>query len=356
MDLDIGDFDIIRPLGEGSFSEVYLAQRFSFRFQEAFPGLAPPDRHAATDDADDDRPPELFALKVVDKHLAVKHDVVDQIFLERRLHEALNDETCIARLSFTFKDDANLYFGLEPCVNGELYDAIEVGLERSEVAFYAAEIVVMLETLRRHEVVHRDLKPENIMVGTNGHLKLIDFGSALWFADTDEEAKQKIEKKKSMLVGTAEYVAPEVLEHKDGAVVGYGVDMWAFGVIVYHMLVGETPFRGASEYLTFQNVLKNEPDLARAGIDGDQEARDFVQGLLRSDPDERLGVASVEDLRAHPFFADVDWDTVYDEARPTAYFLRRRAHVADHAGPEDDDDWELHGLRSIARAMKRHSL
>lgn len=376
--MDISDFKIVRALGNGSYSDVFLAELLP---EEAFPGLVPAeDRHTS---------PELFALKVVDKHLAVKYDVVDQIFLERRLHEALNNETCVARLSFTFKDDANLYFGLEPCMHGELYDAIEVGLERSEIEYYAAEIVVMLEVLRQHEVVHRDLKPENILLGTNGHLKLVDFGSALWFADTDEVAKRKIERKKGMLVGTAEYLAPEALEHKDGTAAGYGLDLWSFGgylkhdvqpsrndpltrslarsltgVILYQMLVGNTPFRGGSEYLTFQNVLKNEPDLEKASIY--REAKDLIRNLLRSEPNERLGVASVDDLRAHPFFRDVDWDTVYDEARPTAFYLRQQASLDDRRGGSNDTDapesssqssdgadWELQGLQSIARAMKR---
>ena len=347
---------------------MYLAELVP---DEAFPALAGTEGE-----------PQLFALKIVDKHLAIKHDIVDQVYLERRLHEVLNEEPCVARLSFTFKDEANLYFGLEPCLHGELYDAIEEGLELPEIVFYAAQIVVMLDALRRHKVVHRDLKPENILLGTNGHLKLVDLGSALWLADDEKDGQQKIEKKKATLVGTADYVAPEVLEHKDGAGTGYGVDLWAFGVILFQMIVGESPFRGASEYLTFQNVLKNTPDLSRivregfrGGDDRDQGkqglpcdldetyafAQDLVSQLLRSDPENRLGIASVEELRCHTLFRDIDWSTMYDQSQPTGYYLRKKSgeDKGDSSGAADGegiDAWELKSLQSLARAMRGHSL
>ncbi len=395
--MDISDFKIIRSLGHGSYSDVYLA-----KFQdEAFPSLAPADGA-----------PQLFALKIVDKHLAVKHDIVDQVFLERRLHEELNEEVCVARLWFTFKDDDNLYFGLEPCLHGELYDAIEGVLELSEVVFYAAEVVLMLDALRRHGVVHLDLKPENILLGTNGHLKLVDLGSALWLCNDEPQAKRGLGKKRAALVGTADYVAPEALSQRDGSTLGYGVDLWAFGVVLYQMLVGEPPFRGLSEYLTFQNVLKNDPDLSRiawegrgrgAGkpVDGDDRdkhrehreheehnecdhqqdqkdrggggdrvaegdveesrdyalARDLVSRLLQSDPDNRIGMASIDELRGHALFENVDWDSLYDQTRPTPYYVRRNlgagkggaVAVSDEVDEVDevDEDWELKSLRAM---------
>ncbi len=361
--MDISDFHIISSLGHGSYSDVCLAK---FSPEEAFPGLAPAEGA-----------PELYALKIVDKHLAVKHDIVDQVFLERRLHEKLNDEVCVARLWFTFKDEANLYFGLEPCLHGELYDAIEAGLELSEAVFYAAEVVLMLDALRQHKVVHRDLKPENILLGTNGHLKLVDLGSALWLGDDDPEAKRRAEKKRSALVGTADYVAPEVLEHRDDTKLGYGVDLWAFGVILYQMLVREPPFRGLSEYLTFENVLKNEPDLSRIasegrgrGRDGDEDehggsekdgdgeedgnfalARDLVGRLLESDPDKRIGLTSIDELRGHALFRNINWSTIYDQTRPTPYYVRRKLDARQGdvvaASDEGEEDWELRSLRAM---------
>jgi 3-phosphoinositide dependent protein kinase-1 len=341
--MDVSDFRILRRLGDGSYSDVVLAC-----LDDDFPSL----RNVES------RAPHLFALKIVDKQHAVKNHVVNQMYLERRLHEELNEEVCVARLFFSFKDEANLYFGLEPCLYGELYDAIEEGLERDEVVFFAAEIVVMLGVLRRHGIVHRDLKPENLLLGRNGHLKLIDFGSALWLSDDKEASAWHNEKTKAMLVGTAEYVAPEVLEHTDGSAVSYGVDLWAFGVILYQMATGVTPFRGASEYLVFQNVLKNEPDMLCKPLGEDEDARDLISRLLESDPGKRIGFASVDDVRNHKFFSDVDWDALYDELRPTKYFLRQNLGRLDAAeeSDEEDDDWELQGLRSLALTMKNHSL
>ena len=121
----------------------------------------------------------------MDKHHILKHRAVGQVQLERRLLELMNDEDCTVRLYFTFQDSANLYLGLEPCLYGELYDAID-RLEMEDVVFYAAEIVVMLEVLRRYKVVHRDLEPENLLLGYGGHLKLIDFGSAYCLATAED--------------------------------------------------------------------------------------------------------------------------------------------------------------------------
>lgn len=372
--LDISDFSLKRRLGDGSYSDVVLVQR-------RLRGSQREDSSASSDGEDDHRPHILdsigdegsyFALKIVDKYHIMKHSAVGQLQLERRLLEVLNDEDCTVNLYFTFQDTDNVYLGLEPCLYGELYDAID-HLAMEDIVFYAAEIVVMLDTLRRYRVVHRDLKPENLLIGYGGHLKLIDFGSACcldntWDADDSRDSQDGAngcgrESSPSSptpttrmvpMVGTAEYVAVEVLENKGP--ITPAIDLWAFGCIVYQMCTGKTPFRGASEYLTFQNILQGDVeygDFDKLPLGND--ARDLVEGLLQPDPERRLGFTSIQEIRSHPFFKSINhWDELYDREE-TPYFTRKICpSLPEGSTPTfedtDEEDWELTSL--AARAAK----
>ena len=148
--LSLSDFELKRRLGDGSYSDVVLVQ------QTVDQATALTTEEEDTRSHDDEETQQqgqeqqetnassnYYALKIVDKHHILKHRAVGQVQLERRLLELMNDEDCTVRLYFTFQDSANLYLGLEPCLYGELYDAID-RLEMEDVVFYAAEIVVML--------------------------------------------------------------------------------------------------------------------------------------------------------------------------------------------------------------------
>ena len=141
-----------------------------------------------------------------------------------------------------------------------------------------AEIVCALEAMHNCGIAHRDVKPENILLTKEGHLKLIDFGTASFFDPTKlspetlaklnelRELSRKDEransldfgeednlddyqsKHKATFVGTAEYVSPELLEDD---ICGPEADLWALGCIVYKMFTGKTPFQDNTEYLVF---------------------------------------------------------------------------------------------------------
>ena len=357
---DATQYSLVRRIGDGSYSDVYIAE------------------HVSTG--------EVCALKVVDKYHIIKNHAVDGIRREKQLLERMRGEESIVELLFTSQDSSNLYIGLELCMYGELYEQIEEalctdgGMDVGRIRMYAAEIVVMLETLRKYGVVHRDLKPENILLGAGGHLKLIDFGCAkdvslssspsspspsspspssagAGGAPACEEGMSKDEvegcdsKKRTMsLVGTAEYVPPEVLENSGE--VSYGVDLWALGCIIYQMCAGKTPFKGGSEYLTFQNIVKNDVDMGPVMERGGEVACDLVQGLLQSVPEKRLGYASLDALKSHDFFKGIVWDSLYKSKAPSPLTKRPIAAAAGEEEDDDDDefDWELRSLRSRLHA------
>lgn len=354
MAYKVSDFELLRKLGDGSYSQVILA------------------RHKSSGTE--------YALKVVDKHHIIRHKVVDQIRRERRLLASIEDEG-IVKLYFTFQDPLSLYLGLEPCLNGELYEQIRIRgrLPMETVVLYSAEIVLMLEALGRYNIVHRDLKPENILLDSRGHLKLVDFGSAkeLAVAQKEEEetlhpyesklrrnsieagvpestlpveknschADDESERRAASMVGTAEYVSPEVLENKE---VTRASDLWALGCVIYQMIAGRTPFKGASEYVTFQNILggtyepldieQREANSSAASLG--EAARDLVSRLLCQDPVERLGAHAIQDLKSHPFFSTVDWECLRSNDAPE--FERIEEDSIGSAG--SSFDWELMSL------------
>ena len=112
--------------------------------------------------------------------------------------------------------------------------------------------------MRQSGVSHRDIKPENLLLDEKYHLKLCDFGTAKVAGETHTEPEKELlerEPKGSTFVGTAEYVSPEVLLDKES---GPSSDLWALGCILYQFFAGKAPFKGKTEFLTFNLIIKGE--------------------------------------------------------------------------------------------------
>lgn len=112
--------------------------------------------------------------------------------------------------------------------------------------------------------------------------------------------------KSNSFVGTEEYVAPEVIL---GNGHDFSVDWWCLGVMLYEMMYGTTPFKGANRKETFYRILSKEPDL----IGEPTALRNLIGKLLEKDPDQRI---SGEEIKGHEFFRGVDWDEIVRMARP----------------------------------------
>ena len=135
----------------------------------------------------------------------------------------------LSGLHYAFQNQKHLYFVIDFCPGGELFYYLKHSgrFGKKAVKFYTANVLLALKYLHSHNIIYRDLKPENIMVDQNGYLKLIDFGFSKIIDKPDDIDKR--------VCGTPEYIPPEVLKGE-----GYTIksEWWAFGCLIYELLVG----------------------------------------------------------------------------------------------------------------------
>jgi len=140
--------------------------------------------------------------------------------------------------------------------------------------------------MHKKGIIYRDLKPENVLLGSDGYLKITDFGLS----------KEGIEsgRKTYTFCGTPEYLAPEIIR-------GLGhdktVDYWTLGALLYDMLSGSPPFYSSDREKMFRNILEKPLEI-RPYFSA--ESTSILKGLLTVNPNKRL--SNPEEIRAHPFF------------------------------------------------------
>jgi len=283
----VNEFKFIKEIGNGSFSTVFFAIETSSNRE--------------------------FAIKAVRKDLITRTKKTSQIFREKDILARLTDCPYSVKLYCTFQDDKTLYFALTYCPNGDLLQYINHTEYRSEhvTRFYAAELVEALEHLQKRRIIHRDLKPENILLTDDMHIQLTDFGSAVivdsklnHLSPVDDE--KKMLKRTNSFVGTAQFVAPEILKR---GTIHMGSDLWSLGCIIYQMVTGKHLFYGSYEYDIYNAVVN-----ARYTFPNDfpPVISDLVSKLLRVDPTERLGseeTGGMERLKSHLFFSQFGYET-----------------------------------------------
>jgi len=277
------DFETLRCLGKGTYGTVLLVkQRTTGR---------------------------LYAQKQFKKASLVVHKkLVEQTKTERQILESVNRHPFVVKLYYAFQDQEKLYLILEYGQGGELFTHLSTERMFSEetAAFYMAELVLALTHLH-HDlgVVYRDLKPENCLLDAEGHLLLTDFGLSKVAVDSDAC---------NSILGTVEYMAPEVIQGKK---YGRAVDWWSLGALGFDLMTGHPPFRGANHAKIQDNIVRQKlalPFFLSA------DAKDLLTRFLRKDPAKRLGSQMPKDLatiQKHRFFRKIDWKRLASrELRP----------------------------------------
>lgn len=240
-----------------------------------------------------------YALKMLNKRELIDSHMVSGTIREKEILSSL-DHPFILPLISSFQDENNLYLLISLIQGGELFNVIHGNprrrcLPNDEAKFYGACILDALGHFHDRLICYRDLKPENIMIDGKGYCVMIDLGFAKIVAN-----------KTYTLCGTPEYLAPEIITSKGH---DKAVDWWAFGVLVYEMLLGRSPFYrpGADQISLFKNIVRvryHVPDHVN------EDAKEMLSKLLDKHQATRLGnlARGHLDIIEQKWFSSINFD------------------------------------------------
>jgi len=217
----LSDLKPLKELGEGAFGKVLLVQY--------------------------DNSDVYYAMKMYIKKMVVKTKQTKGVVNEKRILQSI-DCSFAVRVVGAFQDNANLYLVMNLINGGELFHHLVKAGKFSEIQarFYCAQVLIVLEYLHNLKIIYRDLKPENMLLDCEGYLKIGDFG----FAKIITSGRRTY-----TFCGTPEYIAPEIIKNK-----GYGfpADWWAFGILIYELNSGRTPFRNKDHMKMYESIVDGQ--------------------------------------------------------------------------------------------------
>jgi len=268
------DLTMVRILGAGTFGKVWLVQ------------------HKGTSDA--------YALKVQVKKQVIEYNQDQGVIREKDIMAQLNNPFII-RMVTSYQDEYKLYMLLTLYQGGELQTIIHTdkrdGVPEWAAKFYAANMLEGLSYMHNRHVIYRDLKPENVLLDSEGYTVIVDLGFS-----------KVIKDKTYTFCGTPLYLAPEIITQKGH---DKGADHWSWGVLLYEMIVGMTPFYDGivDQMGLFKNIVKCKMEFPEGDFMS-SDAIDLVKRILTVNPNDRLGsFANAEkDIKNHRFFDEIDWE------------------------------------------------
>ncbi|CAF0980138.1 unnamed protein product [Didymodactylos carnosus] len=271
------DFTLNRTVGTGSFGRVMVVS------------------HNQTN----------YALKIMEKETIVKLKQVEHTLAEKRILQAIKFPF-IVNLAYSFKDNSHLYIVLEFASGGEMFTHLRsVGkYPEDQTRFYAAQVALAFEYLHFLGIIYRDLKPENILFGSDGYLKITDFGFAKLVRD-----------RTYTLCGTPEYIAPEIILSR-----GYNkaVDYWALGVLIYEMAAGFPPFYADQPIQIYEKIVQGRFKFPSHFT---SDLKDLIRNLLQSDLTKRFGNLKngTKDIKFHKWFTNINWINIFEKKVKAPY-------------------------------------
>ncbi|KAM9306838.1 serine/threonine-protein kinase N2 [Pholidichthys leucotaenia] len=273
--LQMDDFKCISVLGRGHFGKVLLAEY--------------------------KKSGKLYAIKALKKGDIVTRDEVDSLLCEKRIFEVINASRhpFLVNLHGCFQTADHVCFVMVYSPGGDLMTHIHTSIfSEKQARFYSSCVLLGLEFLHQNKIVYRDLKLDNLLMDADGFVRIADFGLCKEGMGHGDRT--------STFCGTPEFLAPEVLTDNSYT---RSVDWWGLGVLIYEMLVGESPFPGDDEEEVFDSIVNDEVRYPRFLS---PESASLIQNLLQKDPGLRLGAGEEDafEIKGHKFYQETDFDAL----------------------------------------------
>lgn len=220
----IADYSIIEKIGQGGMGEVYKAV------------------HTKLD--------QTVAIKVLSSEYSLNPSMRKRFINEARIQAKFSHPNLVNIFNLVERD-SNVFIVMEYINGGTLEQYLENSnvLTEDESISISKQVLNALQFMHSKGVVHRDIKPSNIMFTEGGEVKVADFGIAKVMNEATKHTK-------TGMLGSVIYVSPEQIL---GEKTSIATDIYSFGITLYRMVTGRTPFRGNSEYKVMQGHLKEKP-------------------------------------------------------------------------------------------------
>ena len=273
------DFNIIKELGMGSYGTVYLVSHKKTKAK--------------------------YALKAIDKTVPENLEEKAAFNREVEIMYKLNHPN-IVKLYGHFEDDKYCYFIMEYIPNHSLYSIIPTPGQRPNLRLIASVMKDLLSAVyylhnMKPTIIHRDIKPENVLLDNNHKAYLTDFGWSNYMPTFT---------RRTTVCGTPLYLPPEMIEdrgHDETA------DLWCFGVVLFELVTGYTPFKGENVETVSNNIKKLNiswiPNM-------DPDAKDLISKVLKLNGKDRL---PIEKILAHKFFSQFFPNAVKELIKPAPH-------------------------------------
>ncbi|CDF34384.1 Serine/threonine protein kinase [Chondrus crispus] len=281
-DKNLSNFSVQRQIGKGASGRVYLVR--------------------------DEEERKSLALKVIEKSSVYESDDAYRHAIDERLVlQIAAGHPFVLGLKYAFQNANRLFLVTEYCPGGDLFGYMERRIQPMDehvARFIAAEILLALEHIHSFGVVYRDLKLENILLDADGHVRVADFGLSKLL-----KAPNGYVKKTNTFCGTREYVAPEMIR---GVMYDTTLDIWTYGILLYEMLSGRTPFHSSDRTDIYKRIEKAPICYPRHLS---EECKSLLEKLLMRKPEERIGAGEVglDEIKKHSWFKGIDWIALHNK-------------------------------------------
>jgi TolB-like protein/tetratricopeptide (TPR) repeat protein len=263
----IGRYSIVGLLGRGGMGTVYKAR--------------------------DSRLDREVALKFLSARFSGDSDAAERLLAEARAAAALEHSNVCVIHEIGETQEGQPFIAMALCDGETLKQRLARGaIAPDEAVSIATQVARALSAAHARNIVHRDIKPGNIMLGTDGTVKILDFGLAK-SSDASVAAEHSTP-------GTVAYMSPEQVR---GDSVDHRTDLWSLGVVLHEMIAGHRPFRGVNNREIMRGILHDDPESLRS-VRPDAPARvvAIVEHLLEKDPVARYDSAAsvLSDFASQP--------------------------------------------------------